>query len=192
MLQLNLWNEKQCIYSISDALLISRNPFDFPMVSQGEITVKSIDDVEEFIATDVSTHVKCFSACLIKAPFGTSQSSVIGQLSHHHLLYFSLSSASDFVTKAKLGALSWGDGCIVLTSQLWRHSFWLWKWIDRFDSFIVFKLHGTFKVIQYCRYYIAMVPKRFGTLVCHEASPGGQWYCVTTILYYCNMQIYSK
>lgn len=59
MLQLNLCNEKQCIYSISDALLISRNPFDFPMISQGEITVKSIDDVEEFIATDVSTHVKC-------------------------------------------------------------------------------------------------------------------------------------
>ena len=37
----------------SDALLITTNPYDFPMISQGEITVKSIDDVEEFIATDV-------------------------------------------------------------------------------------------------------------------------------------------
>lgn len=58
MPHLSLCNEKQCIYSISDALLITRNPFDFPMISQGEITVKSINDVEEFIATDVSTCAK--------------------------------------------------------------------------------------------------------------------------------------
>ena len=38
---------------LSEALLITTNPYDYPMVSQGEITVKSIDDVEEFIATDV-------------------------------------------------------------------------------------------------------------------------------------------
>jgi len=38
----------------SEALLISTNPYDYPMISQGEITVKSIDDIEEFIATDVS------------------------------------------------------------------------------------------------------------------------------------------
>ena len=37
-----------------DALLITKNPFDYHMISQGEITVKSIDDVEEFIATDVN------------------------------------------------------------------------------------------------------------------------------------------
>ncbi len=37
----------------SEALLITTNPYDYHMVSQGEITVKSIDDVEEFIATDV-------------------------------------------------------------------------------------------------------------------------------------------
>ena len=41
-------------YSCPEALLITTNPFDYPMISQGEITVKSIDDVEEFIATDVS------------------------------------------------------------------------------------------------------------------------------------------
>lgn len=36
-----------------EALLITTNPYDYPMVSQGEITVKSINDVEEFDATDV-------------------------------------------------------------------------------------------------------------------------------------------
>ncbi len=37
----------------TEALLITTNPYDYPMISQGEITVKSINDVEEFIATDV-------------------------------------------------------------------------------------------------------------------------------------------
>ncbi len=41
---------------ISEGLLITTNPYDFPMISQGEIIVKSINDVEEFIATDVSSH----------------------------------------------------------------------------------------------------------------------------------------
>lgn len=35
-------------------LLITTNPYDFPFVSQGEITVASIDDTEELMATDVS------------------------------------------------------------------------------------------------------------------------------------------
>lgn len=38
----------------TEALLITTNPYDYPMISQGEITVKSINDIEEFIATDVS------------------------------------------------------------------------------------------------------------------------------------------
>lgn len=38
---------------LPEALLITTNPYDYYMVSQGEITVKSIDDVEEFVATDV-------------------------------------------------------------------------------------------------------------------------------------------
>ena len=34
--------------------LITTNPYDFPMCSQGQITVASIDDKEELDATDVS------------------------------------------------------------------------------------------------------------------------------------------
>ena len=34
--------------------LITTNPYDFPMCSQGQITVASIDDKEELVATDVS------------------------------------------------------------------------------------------------------------------------------------------
>uniref|UniRef100_A0A8C2Z7T8 Myosin heavy chain, fast skeletal muscle-like n=1 Tax=Cyclopterus lumpus TaxID=8103 RepID=A0A8C2Z7T8_CYCLU len=45
-----------------EALLITTNPFDYPMISQGEITVKSIDDVEEFIATDTAIDILGFSA----------------------------------------------------------------------------------------------------------------------------------
>ncbi|CAL8340632.1 unnamed protein product [Lota lota] len=45
-----------------EALLITKNPFDYHMISQGEITVKSIDDVEEFIATDTAIDILGFSA----------------------------------------------------------------------------------------------------------------------------------
>lgn len=44
-----------CFSLSSEALLITKNPYDYSMISQGEITVKSIDDIEEFIATDVRT-----------------------------------------------------------------------------------------------------------------------------------------
>uniref|UniRef100_A0A3P8Z9D5 Myosin, heavy chain b n=1 Tax=Esox lucius TaxID=8010 RepID=A0A3P8Z9D5_ESOLU len=44
-----------------EALLITTNPYDYPMLSQGEITVKSIDDVEEFIATDTAIDILGFS-----------------------------------------------------------------------------------------------------------------------------------
>ncbi|KAK2915101.1 hypothetical protein Q8A73_005695 [Channa argus] len=44
-----------------EALLISTNPYDYPMISQGEITVKSINDVEEFIATDTAIDILGFS-----------------------------------------------------------------------------------------------------------------------------------
>lgn len=37
-------------------LLITTNPYDYPFISQGEISVQSIDDQEELIATDVSMH----------------------------------------------------------------------------------------------------------------------------------------
>lgn len=44
-----------CFSFSSEALLITTNPYDYSMISQGEITVKSINDIEEFIATDVRT-----------------------------------------------------------------------------------------------------------------------------------------
>ncbi|XP_077429298.1 myosin heavy chain, fast skeletal muscle-like [Vanacampus margaritifer] len=45
-----------------EALLITTNPFDYPMISQGEITVKSINDVDEFIATDTAIDILGFTA----------------------------------------------------------------------------------------------------------------------------------
>ncbi|XP_075941907.1 myosin heavy chain, fast skeletal muscle-like [Anarhichas minor] len=45
-----------------EALLITTNPYDYHMVSQGEITVKSIDDVEEFVATDTAIDILGFTA----------------------------------------------------------------------------------------------------------------------------------
>lgn len=42
----------------SEMLLITTNPYDFAFVSQGEITVPSIDDQEELMATDVSNDTK--------------------------------------------------------------------------------------------------------------------------------------
>lgn len=49
-------------------LLITTNPFDYAFISQGEISVKSIDDADELMATDVSQlreqkqHVVVFSS----------------------------------------------------------------------------------------------------------------------------------
>ncbi|XP_034725429.1 myosin heavy chain, fast skeletal muscle-like [Etheostoma cragini] len=45
-----------------EALLITKNPYDYHMISQGEITVKSIDDVEEFVATDTAIDILGFTA----------------------------------------------------------------------------------------------------------------------------------
>ncbi|XP_042363728.1 myosin heavy chain, fast skeletal muscle-like isoform X1 [Plectropomus leopardus] len=47
---------------VIEALLITKNPYDYPMISQGEITVKSIDDIEEFIATDTAIDILGFNA----------------------------------------------------------------------------------------------------------------------------------
>uniref|UniRef100_A0A3B4UTU0 Myosin heavy chain, fast skeletal muscle-like n=1 Tax=Seriola dumerili TaxID=41447 RepID=A0A3B4UTU0_SERDU len=44
-----------------EGLLITTNPYDFPMVSHGEITVKSINDIEEFIATDTAIDILGFT-----------------------------------------------------------------------------------------------------------------------------------
>lgn len=42
------------LFPPSDLLLITTNPYDFAFISQGEISVKSINDAEELMATDVS------------------------------------------------------------------------------------------------------------------------------------------
>ncbi|KAM8934236.1 myosin-4-like [Pelodytes ibericus] len=47
---------------IVEMLLITTNPYDYPAISQGEITVKSIDDVEEFMATDSAIDILGFNA----------------------------------------------------------------------------------------------------------------------------------
>lgn len=44
-------------------LLITTNPYDYHFVSQGEITVPSINDQEELMATDVSNILKCCVYC---------------------------------------------------------------------------------------------------------------------------------
>lgn len=51
-----------------DLLLITTNPYDFAFISQGEISVKSIDDKEELMATDVS----CFDRELLLSVLVTS------------------------------------------------------------------------------------------------------------------------
>lgn len=38
----------------ADMLLVTNNPYDYAFVSQGEVSVASIDDSEELLATDVS------------------------------------------------------------------------------------------------------------------------------------------
>ncbi|XP_039358065.1 myosin-1B [Mauremys reevesii] len=45
-----------------ELLLITTNPYDFPFVSQGEITVASIDDQEELMATDSAIDILGFSS----------------------------------------------------------------------------------------------------------------------------------
>ncbi|KAM7145331.1 myosin-1B isoform 1-T1 [Macrochelys suwanniensis] len=45
-----------------EMLLISTNPYDFPFVSQGEITVASIDDQEELMATDSAIDILGFTS----------------------------------------------------------------------------------------------------------------------------------
>uniref|UniRef100_A0A8C4Y4V1 Uncharacterized protein n=1 Tax=Gopherus evgoodei TaxID=1825980 RepID=A0A8C4Y4V1_9SAUR len=45
-----------------EMLLITTNPYDYPFVSQGEISVASIDDQEELIATDSAIDILGFSS----------------------------------------------------------------------------------------------------------------------------------
>ncbi|XP_058239743.1 myosin heavy chain, fast skeletal muscle-like [Hemibagrus wyckioides] len=52
-------NEKP---ELIEMTLITTNPYDFPMCSQGQITVASINDKEELIATDTAIDILGFSA----------------------------------------------------------------------------------------------------------------------------------
>ncbi|KAG7271847.1 hypothetical protein CRUP_023757 [Coryphaenoides rupestris] len=45
-----------------DLLLITTNPYDFAFISQGEISVKSIDDADELMATDEAIDILGFNA----------------------------------------------------------------------------------------------------------------------------------
>ncbi|XP_071752257.1 myosin heavy chain, skeletal muscle, adult-like [Centroberyx gerrardi] len=45
-----------------DMLLITTNPYDYPFISQGEITVLSINDTEELMATDSAIDILGFNA----------------------------------------------------------------------------------------------------------------------------------
>ncbi|XP_066560797.1 myosin heavy chain, fast skeletal muscle [Amia ocellicauda] len=45
-----------------DMLLITTNPYDYPMISQGQITVASIDDKEELDATDTAIDILGFTS----------------------------------------------------------------------------------------------------------------------------------
>ena len=49
-----MWRDFNNISFTEDLLLITTNPYDFAFISQGEISVKSINDADELIATDVS------------------------------------------------------------------------------------------------------------------------------------------
>ncbi|KAM4598460.1 myosin-8-like isoform 2-T2 [Polymixia lowei] len=44
-----------------EMLLITTNPYDYPFISQGEITVQSIDDTEELMATDSAIDILGFN-----------------------------------------------------------------------------------------------------------------------------------
>ena len=46
--------------------LITANPYDFPLISMGQITVASIDDKAELDATDVSVTSSYYFICLIQ------------------------------------------------------------------------------------------------------------------------------
>ncbi|KAF7693501.1 hypothetical protein HF521_008817, partial [Silurus meridionalis] len=60
--QLMTGHKPELLDCTTEALLITTNPYDYPMISQGEITVKSINDVEEFIATDTAIDILGFTA----------------------------------------------------------------------------------------------------------------------------------
>ena len=53
-------------YPFPEMCLITSNPYDFPLISMGVITVASIDDKVELDATDVSEHFILLSCTVLK------------------------------------------------------------------------------------------------------------------------------
>ena len=53
-LHLTINLQQQVCFTPTEMSLITTNPYDYPMCSQGHIVVASIDDKEELDATDVS------------------------------------------------------------------------------------------------------------------------------------------
>uniref|UniRef100_A0A674HS43 Myosin-7 n=1 Tax=Taeniopygia guttata TaxID=59729 RepID=A0A674HS43_TAEGU len=55
-------NAQWCLHPTPEMLLVTSNPYDYGYVSQGEVTVASIDDAEELLATDSAFDVLGFTA----------------------------------------------------------------------------------------------------------------------------------
>uniref|UniRef100_UPI00358F4EA9 myosin-1B-like n=1 Tax=Myxine glutinosa TaxID=7769 RepID=UPI00358F4EA9 len=66
-----------------DMLLVTSNPFDYPFISQGEVTVASIDDSEELMMTDEAIDILGFTA-----EEKSSIYKVTGALMHHGNMKF--------------------------------------------------------------------------------------------------------
>ncbi|KAG5279154.1 hypothetical protein AALO_G00074690 [Alosa alosa] len=48
-------------FMLTEIMLLTTNPYDYPYISQGEITVQSIDDTEELMATDNAIDILGFN-----------------------------------------------------------------------------------------------------------------------------------
>lgn len=87
-------------------LLITTNPFDYPFISQGEITVQSINDTEELLATDVSPRgSKAGRERLRRYPVakGSSSSLCPGGFNNEVLFFQSAIDILGFNTEEKVG-----------------------------------------------------------------------------------------
>merc|ERR1719187_3181764 len=68
---------------IVEMCLITTNPYDYPMISQGQITVASIDDKEELVATDTAIDILGFSG---EEKMGIYK--LTGAVMHHGNMHF--------------------------------------------------------------------------------------------------------
>lgn len=78
-------------------LLLTNNPYDYAFVSQGEVSVASIDDSEELMATDVSEEAGVAMRGLLKTPRSPSNHAL------HSLLSQSAFDVLGFTPEEKAG-----------------------------------------------------------------------------------------